>query len=93
MGGKTFLFDAGDGVQRQLMMSSVNLGEIEKIFSKSICRFCTVIHFPSHKDSSYPSSWRSRFWTSRPSPFSSSNSFSTAIRRQDYTDIRSRWIA
>lgn len=35
MGGKTFLFDAGDGVQRQLMLSSVNLGEIEKIFSKS----------------------------------------------------------
>lgn len=34
MGGKTFLFDSGDGVQRQLMLSSVNLGEIEKIFSE-----------------------------------------------------------
>lgn len=35
MGGKTFIFDAGDGIQRQLMLSRVNIGEIEKIFSKS----------------------------------------------------------
>lgn len=35
MGGKTFLFDAGDGMQRQLMLSRVNMGEIEKIFSTS----------------------------------------------------------
>jgi hypothetical protein len=53
MGGKTFLFDAGDGVQRQLMMSSVNLGEIEKIFSESIYPFVynwfLLIVFSSHK--------------------------------------------
>jgi len=29
----TFLFDAGEGVQRQLMRSRIHIGEIEKIFS------------------------------------------------------------
>ena len=34
--GATYLFDAGEGVQRQLMLSRVSAGRIHKIFSK--CR-------------------------------------------------------
>lgn len=51
MGGKTFIFDAGDGMQRQLMLSRVNIGEIEKIFSKFtfICSSSVSFqNFPSH---------------------------------------------
>jgi hypothetical protein len=39
LGRTTFLFDAGEGVQRQLMLSRVSVGSIDKIFSK-LC-FCS----------------------------------------------------
>jgi hypothetical protein len=37
LGSTTYLFDAGEGVQRQLMLSRVRAGDIEKIFSKCFC--------------------------------------------------------
>jgi ribonuclease BN (tRNA processing enzyme) len=32
MGSTTYLFDAGEGLQRQLMISAINAGDIRKIF-------------------------------------------------------------
>lgn len=36
MGSTVYLFDAGEGVQRQLMLSTISVGDIKKIFSKCL---------------------------------------------------------
>ena len=93
MGGKTFLFDAGDGVQRQLMFSSVNLGEIEKIFSKLKLFLQNTLpgFFISHYVDSYASPWRSRLWSSGSFTIFTSYSLSATNCRKDNSNIWSCW--